>query len=123
MSYVTERYDLEKMSSEEIKAVIAAAPEVEPITGMRRCDSYMFEEGPVYLPTPAYDAYTLPVYDPEWEEFNWTKIDMDNDFTREDQVLCTLDDLRERPDFEEIKKFYGVKKDSVALKNILNEIC
>lgn len=119
MSYVTERYDLEKMSSEEIKAVIEAAPEVEPITGMRRCDSYMFEEGPVYLPTPAYDAYTLPVYDPEWEEFNWTKIDMDNGFTREDQVLCTLDDLRDRPDFEDIKKFYGVKKDSVALqKNI-----
>ncbi len=108
MAYETKWYELDKMSNDEMLAVIKAAPEVEPITGMRRCDSYMFNEGPVYLPEPAYDAYTLPVYDPEWKEFSWTKIDMDNDFEREDQTLCTLEDLKDRPDFEEIKKFYGV---------------
>lgn len=106
--YETKWYDLDKMSNEEMKAVIQAAPEVEPITGFRRCDSYMFNEGPVYLTEPAYDAYTVPVYDPEWKEFNWTRIDMDDDFRRENETLCSLDDLKERDDFEKIKQFYGV---------------
>lgn len=101
-------YDLENMTPDEMRKIIESVPKIEPITGLERCDSYMFEEGPVYLTNPAYDAYTVPVYDPEWKEFNWTRIDMDDDFTREDETLCSLDDLRERDDFEEIKKFYGV---------------
>jgi len=107
---VTERkvYDLKKMTGSEIKKVIESVPKIEPITGLERCDSYMFEEGPVYLTNPAYDAYTVPVYDPEWTEFLWTRIDMDDDFRKEEETLCELDDLRDREDFEEIKKLYGV---------------
>lgn len=92
----------------DIKATIEAAPERCPITGLRRCNSYMFEEGPVYLTEPAYDAYTLPEYDPDNKSFSRVKIDMDNDFMRVDEWLCDLDDLRERPDFEDIKRFYGI---------------
>ena len=102
-------YDLENMSGTEMKKIIEEAPKKEPITGFVRCDSYMFHEGVVYLPNPAYDAYTLPTYDEEDESFNWTRIDMDDDFRREDEILCYLDDLKEREDFEEIKKFYGIK--------------
>ena len=107
--YETKWYDLDNMSSEEMKKVIQEAPAVEPITGFERCNSYMFHEGPVYLPNPAYDAYTLPVYDPEDNSFNWIRIDMDDDFRRENEILCYLDELEEREDFEEIKKFYGIK--------------
>ena len=69
----------------------------------------MFQEGGVYLPNPVYDSYTLPTYDEEDESFNWIKIDMDDDFRRQHEILCYLDDLRDREDFEEIKKFYGIK--------------
>lgn len=108
MSYETKWYEIDKMTGEEMKKIIESVPEIEPITGLARCDTYMFNEGPVYLTNPAYDAYTVPVYDPEWQEFNWVKIDMDDDFRREDETLCTLDDLREREDFEYIKEVYGV---------------
>jgi hypothetical protein len=48
----------------------------------------------------------LPTYDEETEEFSRVKIDMDYDFRREYETVCELDDLRDREDFEEIKKFY-----------------
>lgn len=101
-------YDLENMTPDEMRKIIESVPKIEPITGLERCDRYMFKEGPVYLTNPAYDAYTVPVYDPEWKEFSWTRIDMDDDFRRENETLCELDDLRDRPDFEEIKRIYGV---------------
>ncbi|QEH69936.1 hypothetical protein [Cellulosilyticum sp. WCF-2] len=115
-------YDLESMSAAEMKKIIEEAPKVEPITGYVRCNAYMFHEGVVYLPNPAYDAYTLPTYDEEDGSFSWTRIDMDDDFRREHEVLCYLDDLRDREDFEEIKKFYGVEYDPVVAQEIIDSV-
>lgn len=97
------------LTVDEIARIIEEAPEVEPISGFERCDNYIIDGKVVYLPDPAYDAYTLPTYDEEDQSFSWTKFDMDDDFRREDQILCYLDDLKDREDFEEIKKFYGIK--------------
>ena len=69
---------LKEISSEEMKLMINNAPKECLITGLRRCDSYVFDEGVVYLSEPAYDGYTLPEYVSEDKAFYRTK--MDDDF-------------------------------------------
>jgi hypothetical protein len=97
-----------EISIEEAKKMIAEAPDECPITGLRKCESYLIDNQVVYLPNPAYDAYTLPQYDPESKSFLRTKYDMDDDNRATDEWLCDLDDLRDREDFEQIKAFYGI---------------
>lgn len=89
-------------------------PDICPITGLHKCESYTFDEGEVYLSNPAYDAYTLPEYDRETLSFNRVRIDMDDDFTRWDECVCDLIDLLDREDFEEIKAFYGITDEEIA---------
>lgn len=96
----------EKLETEKIKNMIDEAPEHCPITGLSRCDSYIIDGNVVYLTEPAYDAYTLPVYDTEEQCFYRTKYDMDDDCRAEYEYLCHIDDLKNRDDFEEIKRFY-----------------
>lgn len=97
---------------------VREAPDVWPITGLLKIESYWFDEGVVYGYPKLYDAYTLPTYDEETEEFSRVKIDMDYDFRREYETVCELDDLRDREDFEEIKKFYWI----VELDKLIDEI-
>jgi hypothetical protein len=88
-------------------------PDICPITGLHKCESYTFDEGEVYLSNPAYDAYTLPTYDREDLSFSRVRIDMDNDFIRYDEHLCDLVDLIDRKDFEQIKEFYAITDDEI----------
>lgn len=99
---------LKEISSEEMKLMINNAPEECLITGLRRCDSYVFDEGVVYLSEPAYDGYTLPEYVSEDKAFYRTKIDMDDDFRRETEHLCDLAELVSHPRLQEILKFYNI---------------
>jgi hypothetical protein len=99
---------MSEMKSEDVKGIIDAAPDKCPITGMRKCESYIIDGNVVYLPEPAYDAYTLPEYNPEAKEFHRTHYDMDDDNREDFEYLCELDDLRERKDFEQIKAFYKI---------------
>lgn len=99
---------LEEIANEEISKRIEEAPEHCPITGLKKIKSYCFGEGVVYSYEGAYDAFTLPYYDETGEAFYRVKIDMDDDFRRQDEYVCDLKDLREREDFEEIKKLYGI---------------
>lgn len=69
---------------------------------------YTIDGNVVYLPTPAYDAYTLPIYSEEGKSFYYTKYDMDNDFIEEEIHLCNLDDLENHSNLAEIKKFYNI---------------
>lgn len=92
----------------KVKAIIDAAPERCPITGLKKCESYTIGDNVVYLPEPAYDAYTLPEYDPDSKAFYRIHYDMDDDFRQETEWLCDLDDLRGRKDFKQIKAFYGI---------------
>lgn len=71
------------MSEENMNQLLQEAPDKCPITGMYKCESYLIDGNVVYLPSPAYDAYTLPVYDEEEKAFYHTKYDMDNDFMEE----------------------------------------
>lgn len=99
------------MLTEEMKVALEAAPDRCLITGLEKCKSYMIDGNVVYLPRPAYDAYTLPEYDAEEKAFYRIKYDMDNDFVEvENGVLCTLDDLivEEHPNLLEIKRFYNI---------------
>ena len=109
MAYEAKWYEIDKMTGEEMKKIIQSVPEVEPITGLKRCDDYMFNEGPVYVTEPAYDAYTVPVYDPDWKEFNWVKIDMDDDFRREDSCIDLEELLANGWTIDELEKIYGIK--------------
>ena len=99
------------MQVEEMKKAIEAAPEKCLITGLEKCTSYTIDGNVVYLPRPAYDAYTLPEYISETREFYQIQYDMDNEFAEaENGVLCTLDDLisENHPNLEEIKHFYKI---------------
>lgn len=110
--------NFEDLSEEEAKTRLNEAPECCPITGLFKIKSYYFDEGVVYgYPRPS-NAYTLPVYDAETQEFKRVKIDMDNDFCRDYEFVCSLEDLKDRENFEEIKKFYGIG----YLQSLLNEI-
>lgn len=97
------------MSSEETKKMIEDAPDYCLITGMYKCENYTIGGNVVYLPSPAYDAYTFPVYDDEEKSFYHTKYDMDNDCMEENMHLCDLEDLENHSKVEEIKSFYGIK--------------
>jgi hypothetical protein len=101
----------DELSLEEIQKMISAAPEFCPITGLERCDSYVFDEGVVYLPYPAYDAYTLPEYDPDSMCFTRVKIDMDDNFRRENEIVCELWEIVNHPDIEKIKEFYHISEE------------
>ncbi|AKL96642.1 hypothetical protein CACET_c31980 [Clostridium aceticum] len=92
----------------DVKKLIEEAPLECPITGLLKCESYIIDGNVVYLPYPAYDAYTLPIYDAETGEFSRIKYDMDDDNREEHEYLCHIEDLQDRKDFDEIKKFYGI---------------
>ena len=98
------------MSNEDLKKFIKAHPNKCPITGLEKCESYTIQGNVVYLPRPAYDAYTLPSYDKESQAFYRTKYDMDDDCRVTEEWLCDLDDLRDREDFEDIKIYYDIEK-------------
>jgi len=65
-----------------------------------------------------YDAYTLPTYDEKSKYLIRVKIDMDDDFRREYETDCELEELEDEDNFEEIKKFYGIG----ALDKLIDEI-
>lgn len=70
----------------------------------------MIDGNVVYLPRPAYDAYTLPEYDVVEKCFNRIRYDMDDDFRIEHETLCYLMDLEEQnhPNLEGIQRFYKI---------------
>lgn len=96
------------IEGEELKKRIDEAPEFCPITGLVKIKSYAFDEGVVYGTQRPLDAFTLPIYDPESQSFSRTRIDMDDDFRRDEEWLCDLADLKERDDYPKIKEFYDI---------------
>lgn len=113
------------MVTEEMKVALAAAPDKCLITGLEKCESYMIAGNVVYLPRPAYDAYTLPEYIAKEREFHQIKYDMDNDFVEtENGTLCTLDELiaGNHPNLEEIKKFYNIPELDFVCVFRVNEV-
>ena len=110
--------NFEDLSEEEARKRVDEAPNSCPITGLFKIESYYFDEGVVYGYSRPYDAYTLPSYDEENQEFNRVRIDMDNEFSRDYEFVCSLDDIKDREDFEEIKKFYGIG----YVQNLIDEI-
>lgn len=99
---------LTELSLDELNKIIKAQPPYCPITGLKRCDDYVFDEGVVYLPTPAYNAYTLPEYDEDEQAFYRWNIDMDDGWRRVYEYVCDLSDLKDRNDYNDIKAFYGI---------------
>ena len=107
--YEIDKYiNFEELTSEEAKKRVEEAPDVCPITGLLKIESYWFDEGVVYGTEHPYDAYTLPIYDEKGKSFSRMKIDMDNDFRREYETVCELEELEGEENFEKIKKFYGI---------------
>lgn len=98
-----------ELSIDETKKMIAEAPDYCPITGMRKCESYTIGGNVVYLPIPAYDAYTLPYYDEADESFYHTRYDMDDDFLESEEYICDLEDLQDSSNLELIKQMYHIK--------------
>jgi hypothetical protein len=98
-----------ELSIDEMKKMIANAPDYCPITGLRKCDAYMISNNVVYLPNPAYDAFTLPYYDEDEQSFYHTRYDMDDDFLESKEYICDLEDLKDSPNFELIKQTYHIK--------------
>lgn len=116
-----DRYiNFQELSNEEAKKRVDEAPDFCPITGLTKIKSYYFDEGVVYGYPKPYDAYTLPTYDEDNEEFVRVKIDMDNDFCRDYEFVCSLQDLEGRDDFEDIKKFYGIGFVQGLIDEIIN---
>ena len=94
---------------EECKKLIEEAPEICPILGAIKCDSYWFEEGVVYVSQPAYYAFTIPEWDERNRIFNYISIDMDDGFTREDTFIDLEDLLDTGWTIKELEKLYNIK--------------
>lgn len=96
--------------SDEMKKMLDEAPGECLITGLEKCESYLIDGNVVYLPRPAYDAYTLPEYDIDEKAFFRKKYDMDNEFVEDCEELCTLEDLilENHPKLAEIKSYYNI---------------
>lgn len=101
------------MENEAIKKMIDEAPDRCPITGLVKIEAYVFDEGVVYGTYTPNDAYTLAEYEGSVMEFSHTKIDMDDEFTREHMTICELFELVNRDDFNEIVAFYNIPNEHV----------
>jgi len=110
--------NLGELTEDEARKRVEEAPGVCPITGLLKIKSYWFDEGVVYGTERPYDAYTLPTYDEKSKSFSRVKIDMDDDFRRDYEDVCELEELEDEENFEEIKKFYGIG----ALDKLIDEI-
>lgn len=108
-----ELFDNCKSVDELRTKVMPQYPDECLITGCRKCESYYFDEGIVFLPEPAYDAYTLPSYNSEEKCFECWKIDMDDEFRRDYTVLCDLSHVLEWSNFKKIKEFYEIPDEDV----------
>lgn len=104
-----------EQSMNAVQKMIDEAPDYCPITRLEKCRSFVFDEGAVYVPTPAYDAYTLPQYDPETQSFSRTKIDMDDNDRRETEWLCELHELEGHHNLVEILNFYNITSETFKI--------
>ena len=101
--------NLKNKSEEEIKILLDEAPDKCPLLGLDKCTEYYFDEGIVYVTSPAYDAYTIPEWIENSSEFIYTKIDMDDDFRREDFYI-DLDSLLESGwTIDELEKLFEIR--------------
>lgn len=103
----------------DIKEMMKKAPKEHPFIDAELCESYYFDNTVTYVTRPAYDAYTLPTFDAETEEFSWKHYDMDDD-NREEFECCTLYDLIDgfngdikNDSFQEIIKYYEISEEIV----------
>lgn len=103
------------MTREEYLEYIKTVPQEHPFVRAEICKSYYFEDTATYITRPAYDAYTLPIYDSVDREFSWTHIDMDDDNRQEcefsylsDLIDSYCGGLMEEKDFKEVIRFYKI---------------
>lgn len=94
--------------TKDMKQMIEEAPEKCLITGLLKIKSYVFDEGVVYGTEIPLDAYTLPTYNHDSMDFSRVKIDMDNDFRREDEILCELSEILDHTNLNKIIKHYSI---------------
>lgn len=100
-------------SEEQCERLIKEAPEICPILGAIKCESYYFEEGVVYVSNPAYYAFTIPKYEEENKIFTYVSIDMDDEFSRED-IFIELEDLIYAGwTIGELEKLYEIKIEGI----------
>ncbi|MFD2133317.1 hypothetical protein ACFSKI_19060 [Pseudogracilibacillus auburnensis] len=100
----------EKLTADEFEKLLDKAPDSCLITGLKKCNSYGFDNQVVYLSEPAYDAYTLPWYVESERCFYRARFDMDDDFRKEYEFVCSLEDLEKHfhPNLKRIKEYYGI---------------
>lgn len=97
------------MHGAEVAELIKQAPDVCPITGYKKCVMYIIGGNVVYLPNPAYYAYTYPEYDEETKSFSHTRYDMDDDNSEEYLHLCDLEDIQNHPKLDDIKRIFNLQ--------------
>lgn len=100
---------LGQTADNEMKNIMSNWPLKCPITGIKINNEFSISshEGPVYGDSKKGFLYTLPYYDKETQTFVRIKVDMKNN-RKTSEKICTIDDLKDRSDFEQIKNFYGI---------------
>ena len=102
-----------KSKKEITEKVLPEYPEIAPITNCKKCTSYWFDIGIVYLTEPAYDAYTLSEYDYEDKCFYLTKIHMEDDCRKDDEMVADLENVIQFDNWDYIRKFYEIPETHV----------
>lgn len=97
------------LGNDEAWRRVKEAQEECPILNLRKCNSYYFDEGVVYLSDNYIYAFTIPEWNEECREFSYIEINMDDEFTR-NCVYMELDELlSDGWSIKELEKLYEIK--------------
>lgn len=109
---MSDRFDkyrnLKNVPKEEALKRLGEAPDICPLLALKKCESYYFDEGIVYVSNPAYYAYTIPEWNEKDKDFTYYKIDMDNDCEVE-KCCIELDEVLESGySIDDINNIYDI---------------
>lgn len=113
--------ELDKNKIEELRNKIAVAPKEHPFMNASLCELYCYDEMPTYVTDPAYDAYTLPIYDAGSRSFIYAHHDMEA-MTRDDVILALYELVEELEgnvqdeDFVKLCSDYGVSQSDIDIE-------
>ena len=110
------------LTLETLHKMIEEVPNIDPLTGMEKCELYTFDDEVVYVPVPAYDAYTFPEYDSVDKSFYHWHYDMDYDNRKEYEYICDLfDAIHIKGFYENNQKYWHISND--IIRQTLKDYC
>lgn len=116
-----EEDDWNNEEKQAFQELLKKMPKFHPFEPAELCEIYCYDNLPTYVTCPAYDAFTIPVFDAETNIFSYNHHDMDAE-TMDNVCVHLLDMFYENNRTEE--EYYDIcgicKTMNVPIENIIN---